>query len=73
MTPAANAGLASRAAAVVEAFFVRYRAQLVWVHIAAFFCFLAIMVIPLLLPDPPDDSTPFTHFTTFANYVLWGL
>jgi hypothetical protein len=73
VTPAANAGLASRAAAAVEAFFVRYREQLVWVHVAAFVCFLVIMVVPLLLPDPPEDSTPFTHFTTFANYVLWGL
>ena len=26
-----------------------------------------------MLPDPPEDSTPFTHFTTFANYLLWGL
>ena len=73
MTPSEGAGLAPRLAIAVEAFFVRHRSRLIWVHVAAFLCFLAIMVVPLLLPDPPEDSTPLTHFTTFANYVLWGL
>lgn len=73
LVPGESAGLAPRAAGVIEAFFVRHRERLVWVHAAAFLCFLAIMVVPLLLPEPPDDATPFEHFTLFANYVLWGL
>ena len=65
--------LVSRLTAGLEAFFVRYRDRLVLVHAAMFVVFVAIMVVPLLLPDPPEDSTPFTHVTTFANYLLWGV
>lgn len=57
----------------VEGFFVRHRHRLVWVHFAAFIGFLAVIVVPLFLPDPPETSTPLTHFTTFANYLIWGL
>lgn len=64
---------ARRGIEVVEAFFVRHRDRLVWVHGAMFLAFVVLMVVPLLLPDPPEDSTPLSHFTTFANYVLWGL
>lgn len=63
----------SRITGSLEAFFVGYRERLILVHAAMFVVFVAIMVVPLLLPDPPETSTPFTHFTTFANYVLWGL
>lgn len=66
-------GQAKQAVEAVEEFFVRHRERLAWVHATMFLAFLALMVVPLLLPDPPEDSTPLTHFTTFANYVLWGL
>lgn len=38
-----------------------------------FVVFIAIMVVPLLLPDPPESATPLIHFTAFANYAVWGL
>lgn len=57
----------------IEAFFVRQRERLVWVHAAMFVFFLAVLFVPLFLPDPPGSATPLSHFTTFANYAMWGL
>lgn len=56
-----------------EAFFVRHRDRLVWVHAAMFLVFLAVIAVPPLLPAPPGDATPWTNYTVFANYALWGL
>lgn len=63
----------TRASEVVEAVFVRHRDKLVWLHAAMFVLFLAVIVVPLFLPDPPETATPWTHFTTLANYLLWGI
>lgn len=57
----------------IEAFFVRHREHLVWVHAVALVAFLAIIFGPLFLPEAPESATPLTHFTTFANYAMWGL
>jgi len=57
----------------VEGFFVRHRERLVWVHATMFLFFLAVVLGPLLLEEPPEPATPLTHFTTFANYAMWGL
>jgi polyferredoxin len=38
-----------------------------------FVAFLAIIVGPLLLPDPPEQATPLTDFSEFAGFALWGL
>jgi hypothetical protein len=57
----------------VEGFFVRYRHRLIWVHVAAFVVFVAVIALPLFLPEAPETATPLTHFTTFANYLIWGL
>ena len=57
----------------LETQFVRLRPYLPWVHAIMFVVFMAILFLPLFLSDPPDDATPLTHFTTFANYALWGL
>lgn len=57
----------------IEAFFVRHRERLVWLHLAMAAVFIAIIVVPVFLPDPPGDATPFTHWVSFANYALWGL
>ncbi|WP_236725700.1 4Fe-4S binding protein [Solemya pervernicosa gill symbiont] len=62
-----------RSANVIEAFFYRHRERLVWLHGAMFLFFLAVILIPVWLPDAPENATPLSHFTTFANYAMWGL
>lgn len=57
----------------VEAFFVRHRERLVWLHLTMAAIFVAVIGVPVFLPDPPGDATPLTHWVTFANYALWGL
>lgn len=63
----------ARLARPIEAFFVRHRGQLVWVHAGMFLFFLALIFLPLFLPDAAENSTPLTDFTRFANYAMWGL
>lgn len=62
-----------RVTRVIEAFFVRHRDRLVWLHAAMAVVFVAVIVVPVFLPDPPGDATPLNHWVTFANYALWGL
>lgn len=57
----------------LEAFMVRHRSKLAWLHVAMFFGFMALMIVPLWLPLPPDGATFYNNFTTFANFVIWGL
>jgi polyferredoxin len=57
----------------IEALVVRYREQLVWVHGIMFVFFLALLFLPLFLSEAPDNATALSHFTTFANYAIWGL
>jgi len=57
----------------IERFFVRHRDRLVWVHGAMFFAFLAMLFLPLFLPEPAEHATAFSDFTRFANYAMWGL
>jgi hypothetical protein len=64
-----KSGLAGR----IEAFFVHHRDRLVWVHGTMFLFFLVLLLLPLFLGEPPEDATPLSHFTTFANYAMWGL
>lgn len=62
-----------RPSARIEAFFVRHRRHLHWIHIGMFLAFLVVMGGPLLLPDPPGDATPLDNLRVAANYALWGL
>lgn len=62
-----------RLAMRIEIFFFEHRGKLKFVHAGMFVFFLAVVVGPVFLPDPPEHATPLTHFTTFANYVMWGL
>ncbi len=62
-----------RLAKRIEIFFFEHRNKLKIVHAGMFILFLAIVLGPVFLPDPPEDANPLTHFTTFANYVMWGL
>jgi len=67
--PAPPATLTRRA----EAFFVRHRDRLVWVHAAMFLAFVALIAVPPLLGEPAEQAGPLDHFTRFANYLMWGL
>ncbi len=66
-------GLWPGAAARIEAFFVRHRDKLVWLHAVMFLLFLALIFLPLFLPEPAENSTSWNNFTRFANFALWGL
>ncbi|HDK37930.1 MAG TPA: 4Fe-4S binding protein [Thiolapillus brandeum] len=66
-------GLWPAASASIEAFFVRHRNKLVWVHGLMFLFFLAVILLPLFLPEPTEDSNPIDNFTRFANFTIWGL
>jgi len=57
----------------VEAFFVRFRERLVWVHVTTFLGFLSLILLPLFLPEPLENDTALDHFTIMANYPMWGL
>ncbi len=57
----------------LEAVLVRNRHRLVWLHVAMAVLFIAIIGVPVFLPDPPGDATPLTHWTSFAGFALWGL
>lgn len=72
-TPPARTNRVARVMAPIEAFFVRYRDLLRWIHAAMFFVFLGVVIGPALLADPPSDATPFNNVTAFAGYILWGL
>lgn len=59
--------------AAVEAFFVRFRNRFVYLHMTFFVFFMALMFVPLYLPDPVMGDNQYSHFALFANYVMWGL
>jgi hypothetical protein len=57
----------------VEAFASRHRDRLAWVHVAMFFGFMGLMIVPLFLPEPGDHAGILNNFTLLANFVIWGL
>jgi hypothetical protein len=57
----------------LERFVARHRDKLAWIHVSMFFGFMALMIVPLFLPLPPDHATFYDNFTLFANFVIWGL
>lgn len=63
----------NRYVTAIENLFVRYREQLVWVHMAMFVGFLILLFLPPFLSEPTLQATPLTHFTLAANYLIWGL
>lgn len=70
---AARPGRWPRAAAYCEGFFLRHREQLVWVHAAMFIVFMALVFLPLFLPESAEDSTPLNDFSRFSSFAMWGL
>lgn len=57
----------------LEQFIYRHRNKLVLVHVAMFLFFLALIGIPVFLPQPAEDSSIFTNFTLFAQFLIWGI
>ena len=57
----------------VEAFAVRHQDKLGWIHVAVFFAFIILMIVPLIMPPPGDGAVFYNNFTLFANFVIWGL
>lgn len=57
----------------IERFVDRHRGKLAWIHVAMFVGFMVLMIVPLLLPLPPDGTTFCDNFTLFSNFVIWGL
>lgn len=66
-------GRLPRLAAFLEDLFVRHRERLVWLHVVFFVFFLALIFLPLWLPEAPENATPWNNFTAFSIYVMWGL
>lgn len=71
--PVTTQDVGQRVSSQIEVFFVRHREHLVWVHGVMFICFLALLFLPLFLSEAPEQATPFTHFSVFANSIMWGV
>lgn len=60
-------------ATLIEGFFYRHKNKLVLIHAVMFLLFLALIIIPMVLPQPAESATTFTNFTLFSQFLLWGL
>ncbi|TNE78079.1 MAG: 4Fe-4S binding protein [Gammaproteobacteria bacterium] len=49
------------------------RPWLPWVHLAMFLVFLAVLVVPVYLPESPEQATFLDDGRVLANYLLWGV
>jgi hypothetical protein len=68
-TPRAQGPWAQQA----EKFITDHRNVLHWIHVGMFFGFMALMLVPLVLPTPDSQATFYNNFTAFANFIIWGL
>ncbi len=57
----------------IEAFFVRHRHRLPWVHAAMFAAFVLLLLVPPLTPLPGEQDGALDSYRLFANTVLWGV
>lgn len=57
----------------VERFAFSHKRWLPWIHAAMFVAFLVLIVVPMLLPAPPDNAHLYDNFTLMANFLIWGL
>ena len=55
----------------LEAFFVRTRPYFWGIQGVMFVLFLAVLGLPLLLPDPPAETSPLSNGTLALQYLLW--
>ncbi len=56
-----------------EAFFVRYKDDVLLVQIGMFFLFVLLLFLPLFLSEPGEQDGALDHFSVLANYLIWGL
>lgn len=59
--------------AIAEAFLVKHRHRLPWVHGAMFGFFVLLLLAPVLTPLPGEQDGFLDNYRRFANTVLWGL
>lgn len=59
--------------APVEAFFVRIRPYLFYVHLVFFVFFMVLLFAPLAVDEAVLGDSPLTHLALFSNYIMWGL
>jgi polyferredoxin len=71
--PALERGLLPEWSRAIELFFLKNAGRLAWVHAAMFMLFLIILFVPLFLPEAPENATPWSNFTVFSNYLMWGI
>src|SRR5680860_849510 len=58
---------------VVEGVLASLRPWLPWVHVAMFLLFLAVLVVPVYLPESSEQATFLDDGRVLANYLLWGV
>lgn len=63
----------SDAVETIEALFVKNRDRFGYIHIAMFFIFALLVILPLFLPLPSEDATIWGDFTLFSRFLIWGL
>lgn len=71
--PAEAAGPLSALAGRIEMALTVHRHRLPWLHAAMFLVFVVMIVVPPLLPDPPEGAGVFDHLAPLANLALWGV
>ena len=64
-----DAGLAAR----IELAFLRHPRILPGIHLFMILFYLMLILVPPLLPAPPENATPFTSFVRFSQFVFWYL
>jgi len=58
---------------LTEAFFVRHRHRLPWVHATMFVAFILLLLVTPFTPLPAEQDTVFDNYRLFANTILWGV
>lgn len=57
----------------IERLFFRLSAWLPWLHLAMLLVFLAVLVVPVYLPESAEHATFLDDGRILANYLLWGV
>ncbi len=57
----------------IEAFLVRHRHRLPWLHAMMFLGFIALLLVPPFMSHPAEQDGALDNYRLFANTVLWGV